>query len=447
MANSNQKEPEDRQQAALDFRKRVLAWQDQNQVLPSVDIYDEPVRYYKLNKEWAKIIWGLLNHLEQPAAWPLAEDQDYSGIQQVMKFEQGIDMPLEVDCEHLEDCLETSTIIIDMQTVINNQTEIINNLTQEIERLEDEQATDGVDIPPNPTMVDSGNDLCKSANYIAMRVAADLLVIWADASTLTLQEFMNAMLGITWWNFDKAKAFWQYAATVANPDLATDAQAYIDDIKTALFCSELNKEETISAIFDAGTIPDNEEALWTATIDKYTQGQLDEWAVIGALDTATPDCTDGCPWKIVYDFDGTYTPNGSEDEILTGDTWGKVNAIFTGGIGYIRSGGTMEIFLDLPEQCKLERYNIRLSNSENCSATDFDFYQRGASGTGAEAYGVDIVVVNDNPTNQTFPVEPTDVGAIMTQARVRAIPTGCTGTPDAKIHRVELIGTGARPSL
>lgn len=82
----------DRQITLGDIKQRMINLLDNPFVLPEEDIYDEPLRYYKLNLKWAPIIFGWLDWLEDLAGWQNADDENYSGIQQVLKFEEGIDI-------------------------------------------------------------------------------------------------------------------------------------------------------------------------------------------------------------------------------------------------------------------------------------------------------------------------------------------------------------------
>ena len=110
----------DRVLVIQDERERIVELADFNLELPLAGIFDEPRRCYPINKEWAKIVTGAVSLLLEIAVWPDAENEDYSGIQQILEFLKGEDC---MDCEDIEDCLETSTTI----TTINNNVTNINN--------------------------------------------------------------------------------------------------------------------------------------------------------------------------------------------------------------------------------------------------------------------------------------------------------------------------------
>jgi len=73
-----------------------------NLVPPSVGIFDEPNRCYKLNNEWAKIVIGMVSWLAETPVWKDAENEGYSAIEQILKFMIGEDC---VDCQFIIDCI------------------------------------------------------------------------------------------------------------------------------------------------------------------------------------------------------------------------------------------------------------------------------------------------------------------------------------------------------
>ena len=83
--------PTGKEVTLADQKQRILDLFEWQLELPQADIYDEPVRYYKANKEWTPILHGLLDWLADVAPWADAEDESYSGIQQMLKYLVGLD--------------------------------------------------------------------------------------------------------------------------------------------------------------------------------------------------------------------------------------------------------------------------------------------------------------------------------------------------------------------
>lgn len=82
----------DRNYTLLDAKQRVIDLMANNQPLPEVGIYDEPVRYFKANEQWCSVIFGWLDWLEDVAGWQEAQDELHPGIQAILIFEEGIEI-------------------------------------------------------------------------------------------------------------------------------------------------------------------------------------------------------------------------------------------------------------------------------------------------------------------------------------------------------------------
>jgi hypothetical protein len=101
MSDNKFERQNDRQIILSDMKARIIDLMQNNQDLPSVGIYDEPVRYFKANEQWCAIIFGWLDWLEDVAGWRDAENELYQGIQAILTFEEGIQpptLPSEGDC-------------------------------------------------------------------------------------------------------------------------------------------------------------------------------------------------------------------------------------------------------------------------------------------------------------------------------------------------------------
>lgn len=94
---------EDRQIVLHDFKQRLIDLTENPYVLPDdVGIYDEPVRYFKANEQWCKIIFGWLHWLEGVAGWKDAQDPNFPGIQAILQFEEGIE-PMSIDYDAMKE--------------------------------------------------------------------------------------------------------------------------------------------------------------------------------------------------------------------------------------------------------------------------------------------------------------------------------------------------------
>lgn len=80
----------DRQLTTTDLLNRILDMRANPFVVPDVAWDAQPVRYFKLNKQWCKILAGWLEWMEDIAGWQDAEDDNHAGIQGFLAFEEGI---------------------------------------------------------------------------------------------------------------------------------------------------------------------------------------------------------------------------------------------------------------------------------------------------------------------------------------------------------------------
>lgn len=71
-------------------KQRLIDLLDNNFVVPEVAWDAQPVRYFKLNEEWCKILAGWLSWMEDVSGWQDAEDELHPGIQGFLNFEVGI---------------------------------------------------------------------------------------------------------------------------------------------------------------------------------------------------------------------------------------------------------------------------------------------------------------------------------------------------------------------
>jgi hypothetical protein len=148
-----------------DERQRTVDLSDFKLELPVVGIFDEPRRCYPINKEWAKIVTGAVSLLLEIAVWPDAEHEGYQGINQILEFLKGEDC---MNCDDIEDCLETSTTITNINNTINNNnvsidvnSTTINNVFPPAEQTENI----GGDPPAPEPGDDCNNDAIWSACF------------------------------------------------------------------------------------------------------------------------------------------------------------------------------------------------------------------------------------------------------------------------------------------
>lgn len=156
MTDDTKREIYDRVLVPNDELERIIVLREFNLELPSVGIDDAPYRCHRINLEWSKIIFGALDILCEIAVWKGLVDENYQGIQEVLKFmkgfeceepmtfalrmngcdleytNNGVDWSL-VENWDLSACIASDTTIINLgdniTTIENDITNIENNIT------------------------------------------------------------------------------------------------------------------------------------------------------------------------------------------------------------------------------------------------------------------------------------------------------------------------------
>jgi hypothetical protein len=141
-------EDNDRVECFADEKRRVLELGHMNLIPPNVGIFDEPTRCYRINKQWASIVMGMVSWLAETAVWQAANNEGYDAIQQILSFMVGENcMSFELRQSPTNSChLEQSTdgglswsLVFDYSlcvppsiTALVNSVNNINNNTQQI---------------------------------------------------------------------------------------------------------------------------------------------------------------------------------------------------------------------------------------------------------------------------------------------------------------------------
>ena len=86
MTKIDREEAVDRIVTIDDEKKRALDLWDVRLVPPEVGIFDEPTRCYRINKEWAAIVMGLVSWLTELPIWANAENEGYGAIEEISRF-------------------------------------------------------------------------------------------------------------------------------------------------------------------------------------------------------------------------------------------------------------------------------------------------------------------------------------------------------------------------
>lgn len=351
-----------------------------------------------------------------------------------------------IDCDDIEDCLDSSETIAGINDSIVVLTDGVNDATNAIDQINDHATDGGVQAVIVPRELDEADNLCKASYYIASNLAGKLIEWWSNAATLTWLEFFEAGIGVLTWNVPEMKDFFDFYATASNPDLEDDALAYTDTIAQYLFCTDTHWKEAVSLLGTDDPMTADEISLWGMIINSVPDSQMDIWAAAARLDDEEKDCTGGCGWVVVYDPSGNYTPDATESQIISGDdanSWSIASGTFVSGQGWELTSGTLEISHNLPEQCRITDYQVSIRRGSVCLSTKWRVWYKGTDHISVEQWSGDNTVVSTTFVNQNLSA----YGALLEIMKIQADNHTCIGSGSqlAMIEWIKITGTGARP--
>lgn len=316
MAREDSRNYTDRELTNVDDKRRVLQLGEMNIVPPEAGIFDEPTRCYPVNKEWAAIIAGMVSWLAHPAVWRDADDWTYPAIAQINEFLVGEDCvpQLKVRTNPEAPCLldyspddgVTWITFFDMLFCLyrpETLNELVNQLsgTTAFNDLVEgiaENSTDNV-LPALPTTSEP-DLLCDSAYYMTDKIIDFIDQTITDAATITLDEFLTALLGLGGFEGSLLVLFWQLIVANSYPDLLTDVQDARDEVAGYLYCNELDKDLSTLDIDASATISEPAQAALIGAMNAVTDGKWSLWAFVGSQVDSGESCL--CSWEFNCDF-------------------------------------------------------------------------------------------------------------------------------------------------
>lgn len=232
---------EDRNITYTDEKNRIIDFSQFEYEAPEIGVLEGELKYFACNAQWYPIIMGWVDHLSQIYAWKNAQDERHHGIQQILIFERGVELP-ELDCGDVENCIETSPTI---NKIINKgnrgfDPESVETPVNEGENFEDTQT-------PAITPVDCGDndkdklwgaisefvDFCHAVNIDFLQNISqaksqyDLLAIAIEAIPIIETFPTDEGIEVVSWFFDNLQGGYQAEVTTIN----------LYQLKCDLFCA------------------------------------------------------------------------------------------------------------------------------------------------------------------------------------------------------------------
>jgi len=299
----------DRRKVDDDENKRILDLSSFNFEPPEVGIYDEPVRWYKANLQWAKIIDGLVSWLATTAVWPDAENENYFAIQQILIFLQGVE-PMTIDYEAWAEAFG-----IQMYKVVNDVAkQIVSGRTTDFVVGEDGTVSDPVsgseDLPADdPDTPDINEELeAKAGGAIFLTNKLDKILLdmftWYASGTITSQQAEDRLVLIYGFSPASANVFANYWYTVyMNSSGSVDLSDTILD--GLFFCKGISISTLARYIFENHPATAELPVLEVFT-ENLTQAQLESWFQEGLSVPSkayeTYSCTKIDPEQVILDM-------------------------------------------------------------------------------------------------------------------------------------------------
>lgn len=244
--------------------------------------------------------WGALETLAEWYNWQ--RDEGHSGAdvaqvwQAVVKSTKANFIEGCMDCDGIEDCLETSPTITTIEgDVINNTTTITTN-TNELTEITI-NPPDGHVYPDAPDVDTDPDPACGAAYYVVGELRA--FIVDLEDSTTTYTDIFDALAG--WFISPLAFTVSLLISVLTSifggaPSVLTDYDAQLDDMREELYCNGFDK--AIFSTYIRTLTSGNEIADY---LDCVGLSSWEQWFTIGSADL-TQDCTAFCGWCILHDW-------------------------------------------------------------------------------------------------------------------------------------------------
>lgn len=211
-----------------------------------------------------------------------------------------------IDCQEVEDCLETSVIVTDIQNNVTSvQAQSQQNAT-DIDAIEstlpDIASGDGNIYPPSPTKDTDSDATCGAAFYIVDKLREFIVSVEASASTYAnVIEALEAFVGF---GINLVIAtFYGLVGAFFSPSppasVLTDYDANADLFREYLYCDSLSKASFENFVRNSGISSASQIADFIASLGS---GTWLSWIAIGSADDSQ-DCSGYCAAPCIeYDF-------------------------------------------------------------------------------------------------------------------------------------------------
>lgn len=314
----------DRRNVLEDEKNRIIDFSDFGQGPPTVGIYDEPVRYFKANKEWCKFIFGWLTWMQSVSFWKDAEDSNHHAIQQVLIFEEGIEGGIFMTPDEFRDSLDAG-----LYSAFNKLArQIVSGRYTDIAVDEDgtvsQPSTGGAsDVPDDPATSHNEELEARSGGAIAYAeglagVVAKMLQLYGadedeDMPVAQAQFIMKSIYDSVDSLMDTAVAhYWTYRVGLFVPFTVIDS----NELSEIAFCHWYRDGDILEWLY-ALSEPFEELQIIAELWGALSADQKSNWILDGQKTPSTEyiayDCTPNAPESFSLDMSTSNTPSYALD--------------------------------------------------------------------------------------------------------------------------------------
>lgn len=248
-------------------------------VAPTPGIFDDPVRCYQINEEWAPIVMGFVSLLTEIRMWQGATNEGFPAIREIQKFLQGDTCGM-VDCTSVEDCLFTSPIIAVIVAVSYATQEAATqaHLDELAAAYDGTPQSVGSEIPLTAPNLDSlhNNALCRTMELLA--------AVYGNGKAISL--FLLSDFGEAYQNMiASTRNLWGYAPPWLMHLLGSELSACAPDVDTAIaaLTDEAAQLEYACCLYDEMRSAVISEANWNAALSTCAGSLTGNAGIIACL--------------------------------------------------------------------------------------------------------------------------------------------------------------------
>ena len=321
--------------------------------------FEENLIYAQYDKRLKSYLIGALDIFRQYEIFlPESNIEDFQSLVELVQKQliPEVEVQMALDCNDVENCLDTSPIITNIENsivslgdTVNNHTTEINNINEVVENIEENSTYNEFPEYPDPT--EAIDDYCGASWSIANYLHDYIQDVITDAQTITFAEFIVAILPLGGFKTSLVKIVWDLIVSNLNPNLSTEVTDALPKVAEHIFCNALDMTDAKADIIADGTITSDAEATYIAAINSLTDAKFNELVYIGSLDNSQNCNTFGCGWAL-YDF-----TKGLHGFNVTQGVWTAGQGL--SGVSDSNTVGDM-IFTPMSETYNMEELRVEL---------------------------------------------------------------------------------------